>query len=153
MPVCGKLTYLGLMRCWLPCAIPMPLTTKTLHSMLQCNKFTFLMFTGIAQGGLQELTPDISKLTKLTYLSLDNNTLLEYIPESISCLQNLEALHIEDSPIREVPVSLKTLKSLDCLTLTYMGPVHFPSSLEVRALLYTSIHTLLHTDFLLQLKE
>jgi hypothetical protein len=87
--------------------------------------------SGVAQAGLQELTPDISKLVNLKLLNLASNSELDYIPESISCLQNLTTLIIEDTSITAVPVGLATLRKLDGLCLKSWTGVYFPPCLEV----------------------
>jgi hypothetical protein len=75
------------------------------------------MFAGGAQAGLQELTLDISKLVNLKELVLQNNGAVKYIPESISCLQKLEHLHIYKGQIDELPDGLSTLNNLASLEL------------------------------------
>jgi hypothetical protein len=91
----------------------------------------------VVQAGLQEMTSDISKLVNLKVLNLTQNTVLDRIPESISCLQNLQTLYIEQSPITTVPVGLATLGNLRCLTIrdTFLigQPLQFPSCIKVRA--------------------
>jgi hypothetical protein len=93
--------------------------------------YSLVTASGVAQAGLQELTPDISKLGNLKLLNLASNLELEYIPESISCLQNLTTLIIEDTSITAVPFGLATLRKLDGLCLKSWTGVHFPPSLKV----------------------
>jgi Leucine-rich repeat (LRR) protein len=91
----------------------------------------------VVQAGLEEMTSDISKLVNLRVLNLCQNTVLDRIPESVSCLQNLQTLYIEQSPITTVPVGLATLGNLRCLTIRDTSfligqPLQFPSRLKVR---------------------
>jgi hypothetical protein len=72
---------------------------------------------GGAQAGLQELTPDISKLVNLKTLMLQRNGALMDIPESISCLQKLEQLCVYGGQIDELPAGLAKLANLTSLDL------------------------------------
>jgi hypothetical protein len=56
-----------------------------------------MCLVAVQEGGLQELTPDISRLVNLEVLRLKTNPSLGCITESISCLQKLECLHINAS--------------------------------------------------------
>ncbi len=100
--------------------------TRKRHKMCRV-----IYVTGGAQAGLCEMTPDISKLVNLEILTLTFNCLMEHIPESISCLQKLRCLHIEESPILGLPDGLATLASLVSLELTSCEDVVFPSNLQV----------------------
>jgi Leucine-rich repeat (LRR) protein len=71
---------------------------------------------------------------KLELLELTQNLVLDYIPESISCLQNLEVLILEDTSITQVPAGLATLQSLEGLTIRGCKAMQLPPSLEVRTL-------------------
>ncbi len=84
--------------------------------------------------GLQELTPDISKLVNLEKLSLTGNFSVTHIPESISCLQKLELLEIGDSPIQEMPAGIAHLRNLATLYMQGCNGVRFPPDLQVRIL-------------------
>jgi hypothetical protein len=84
------------------------------------------------QADLREITPDISKLVNLRFLHVSWNPAIEYLPDSISCLQNLESLHLEDTSVTEVPVGLATLENLESLTFMWWKDVRFPPSLQVR---------------------
>lgn len=81
--------------------------------------------------GLQEVTSDISKLVNLTTLDLGCSLSLEYLPESISCLQKLEVMDIYASSITEVPAGLARLANLSNLGIRGCGPLRLPPSLEV----------------------
>jgi hypothetical protein len=87
-----------------------------------------MMCLGVAQGPLQELTPDISKLVNLTDLTIRNATAdIEYIPDAISCLTKLEHFSIELWPMRfDVPPALTTLTDLMSLTIVGGGSFKFP---------------------------
>jgi Leucine-rich repeat (LRR) protein len=102
-----------------------------------------VMSIGIAQAGLQEMTPDIRKLVNLKVLNLCQNTVLHCIPESISCLRDLQTLYIAGSPITKLPVGLATLANLRSLTIKnnflILEPLQFPSCLKVRDLLCRSL--------------
>lgn len=81
--------------------------------------------------GLQEMTSDISKLVNLTTLIVGCSKSLECIPESLSCLQKLEAVNIRISQITDVPPGLARLANLSSLAFTDCGPLRFPPSLQV----------------------
>ncbi len=90
---------------------------------------------GTLQDGLQEMTADISKLVNLRHLVLTHGK-LEYIPESISCLQKLTALYISNSLLSEVPAGLGMLGSLASLQIVWNDTnsfLRFPTKLEVSA--------------------
>jgi Leucine-rich repeat (LRR) protein len=86
-----------------------------------------------AQAGLQRLTADISQLVNLRVLTLDKNRSLTYIPESISCLQKLEELCIDNGQIRKLPVGLGKLANLVSLQLNSLRfeNFNFPFTLTV----------------------
>jgi hypothetical protein len=91
---------------------------------------------GIAQAGLEEITSDISKLVNLRVLSLEHSRELFSIPEAISCLQNMQTLHIEGTSITQVPLGLATLQNLRSLSIKDANhirhqPLKFPSCLKV----------------------
>jgi hypothetical protein len=86
---------------------------------------------GAQTSGLWEMTPDISKLVNLKELFLTGNSMLTYIPESISCLQKLECFILEESPVLEVPAGLATLANLACLDIIACERMAFPSDLQV----------------------
>jgi hypothetical protein len=90
------------------------------------------MFYCFAQAGLWEVTSDISKLVNLRVLTLLNNWKVRSIPDSISCLQKLEHLRIENSLSGDVPDGLSTLSNLASLHITW-DPNHpeFPADLRV----------------------
>ncbi len=86
-----------------------------------------------AQGGLQELTPDISKLVNLRVLTLRVNGSLQSIPGCISCLQKLEELCIDRSSIEEIPLGLAALPNLTSLefNVLMLNEFRFPFTLQV----------------------
>ncbi len=77
------------------------------------------------------MTADISKLTDLETLYITHCCALEYIPESISCLQKLDSLDIASTSVTAVPVGLATLASLTHLRMSYWKTIHLPPTLEV----------------------
>jgi hypothetical protein len=82
------------------------------------------------------MTPDISKLVNLRVLKLSRNTVLKRIPESISCLQNLQSLVIKNSQISKLPAGIARLANLRTLAVksNYLSrePVEVPPCLKVR---------------------
>jgi Leucine-rich repeat (LRR) protein len=89
---------------------------------------------GIAQDGLRELTSDVSRLVNLKKLTLHDNDMVEYIPESISCLQKLQHLRVQTSPLTNLPAGLATLANLVSLRIstTIFGEgLQLPPSLQV----------------------
>lgn len=76
------------------------------------------------------MTSDISKLVKLTSLYLAHNC-FGYIPEAISCLQQLTFIKILGSPVKEVPSGLANLTDLACLEFCNCGPLRLPHNLQV----------------------
>jgi hypothetical protein len=91
-----------------------------------------LMVFCIAQAGLREVTSDISNLVNLRLLTLVNNWGVRLIPDSISCLQKLEHVRIENSLYGNVADGLSTLSNLASLHITwdYLQP-QFPADLRV----------------------
>jgi hypothetical protein len=89
------------------------------------------MLLVVAQPGLRKMTADISKLTELTSLKVTHCCALEYIPESISCLQKLEVLDIMSTSVTAVPVGLATLASLKHLMMNFWKAIDFPPTLAV----------------------
>jgi hypothetical protein len=95
------------------------------------------------QNALQELTSDISKLVNLRVLDIDCNHTVKYMPESVSCLQKLEHLHIYNAAITQFPPGLAKLGNLATLNLFHLEGFHFPPDLKVTALPFrTSGHGL-----------
>ncbi len=64
------------------------------------------------------MTSDVSKLVNLKTLQLEMTKQAEHIPESISCLQNLEHLAIDAFEIQELPPGLAKLETLVTLHMT-----------------------------------
>jgi hypothetical protein len=107
----------------LPMDIPMWLPRRVVTSTSCCG----------AQGGLQELTPDISKLVKLRVLRLHNNVSIPSIPGCISCLQKLQELCVHHSHIEELPLGLAALPNLTSIDLfaLMLSEFRFPFPLQV----------------------
>lgn len=83
--------------------------TKIPKSIQWLSSLKRLAIEGI---GLQ--TIDIELPNQLTYLSLDNNDLVE-LPSAVSQLQELTYLNISNNPITELPTTLTTIKNLKSL--------------------------------------
>ncbi len=71
-------------------------------------------------------------MVNLRALHLECHQTINYMPESISCLQKLEHLHIEKVTIRELPVGLAKLANLATLSLNAFEDFSFPPDLQVR---------------------
>ncbi len=76
--------------------------------------------------------PDLSRLVNLKTLFLNGQGAVEYkISESISCLQKLEVFHIDETPIRELPLGLASLVNLANFHMNWCKGVRFPPNLQV----------------------
>lgn len=72
-------------------------------------------------GNLLEKLPDwIGELTSLESLYLDDNFLLRSLPESIGNLSQLSVLSIKGTELKKLPASLKNLKKLTDINLSYV---------------------------------
>jgi Leucine-rich repeat (LRR) protein len=85
----------------------------------------------VAQTGLVELTLDISSLVKLRVLSLSSNRQLEDIPESISCLQNLQWLSLRHNSIHQLPMGITALSHMTRLWVMGHRDFRLPPNLQV----------------------
>jgi hypothetical protein len=87
-------------------------------------------------SGLQELTSDISQLVNLRVLKLELGwkETVDSIPDSISCLQQLEELHLRRAEIIQLPHGLATLNNLARLELVWCAGLRFPRDLQVSGL-------------------
>jgi hypothetical protein len=114
---------------------------------------TMTLSFGISQAGLQKMTSDISKLVNLKALTLCHNTVLDEIPEAISCLQSLQSFYLHFTRICKVPAGLATLANLRSISITNTifneGPMQFPTCLTVRFLLHHDYFPLLYMDFVI----
>jgi hypothetical protein len=84
------------------------------------------------------MTSDISKLVNLEILTLTFNAMVTYIPGSISCPQKLHCLHVQESPILELPVGLAALANLASLDIISCDGIAFPSDLQVYDLIVST---------------
>jgi Leucine-rich repeat (LRR) protein len=77
------------------------------------------------------MTPDISKLVNLRFLTLYYNHALHAIPDAISCLQKLEEITLEASSVTQLPPGFATLANLTTLRIKRHNGLQFPSNLQV----------------------
>lgn len=100
--------------------------------MIMCyHATTYFGLLSDAQVGLEELTSDIGKLVNLKVLTLEGNYCITHIPESISCLQKLENLCIDRSPIENWPAVLGPLTSLTSLGILWNGELEVHLNIQV----------------------
>jgi hypothetical protein len=99
------------------------------------------------QGGLtDEMSPEVGKLVNLRVMKLEANPALFDLPDSISCLQRLELLHIDGCPMHKLPQGFGALANLKTLRLIYTAGTKFPSDLKVRDPRHERIRSLLTVE-------
>jgi hypothetical protein len=93
-------------------------------------RIALLMPLGVAQGGVQELTTDVSSLVNLVHLDCNVTRRMQSIPDSISCLQMLTYLHVRGL-FTDVGGGLPTLRKLAKLCLNSLHNIQLSDNLQV----------------------
>ncbi|MCP3058832.1 leucine-rich repeat domain-containing protein [Myxococcus sp. K38C18041901] len=94
------------------------------------GEFTELQSLWVRTTGIQQVPPELGRLTKLKKLDLSFNPLLVELPPELGNLESLESLDLRQTGVKTLPDSLERLRGLKYLDLqstplTTVPPVLF----------------------------